>query len=574
MLSPNPPPPPAKKKTNNKRNKLAFKLVFIYRYVFRANPAGTHWYHSHMLYQRDEGIVGVLVVRDNWSEKTRKLLMNVIDHPGKAVLAIRDHMVRVNNSKAKFSRTSSEQLQSREACEPDHSVFPIFDFHSGEKPKLKQFRINGVRLSGKINETYKGPTFQVERGKKYRFRIVGIMTANIIRFSIDKHKLQVISADGYLTKPFETDILIIHVGERYDFILETKAELNNIETIFPIRIETVAVKCGDYFTPSKIGFAYLQYTDNEITGEQNLVDHYDGSHRCKVDKCIALNCPFKNYPLQANTTCHNVGILKLLNPTPPELIPSKQYNTISLFFNFDFEPGPTINGINNTLPQNIPFVDSTRKEKVQNECIYKKTKICRACSHSIYFPKLKSCGNSKQFKPQVVQFVLSSLSTKKPSHRVPNVGTHPIHLHGHSYSVAKIAYPTYHENGTISNLNRDVDALRCKGHGKWSKGEPKITVTENTVRKDVIIVPAGGYVVIRFLADNPGWWFMHCHIDAHLNGGMAIAVGELTECQNPPENVNYTVENTYEDSESRFHQYERNGDKCGIHKVSLHLLNE
>lgn len=49
----------------------------------------------------------------------------------------------------------------------------------------------------------------------------------------------------------------------------------------------------------------------------------------------------------------------------------------------------------------------------------------------------------------------------------------------------------------------------------------------------MIIVPAGGYVVIEFLAKNPGWWFMHCHIDYHLNYGMAIAVGELTECQVP-----------------------------------------
>jgi hypothetical protein len=59
-------------------------------------------------------------------------------------------------------------------------------------------------------------------------------------------------------------------------------------------------------------------------------------------------------------------------------------------------------------------------------------------------------------------------------------------------------------------------------------------VDSETIRKDVIIIPAGGYVVVDFLADNPGWWFLHCHIDVHLSNGMGIVVGELPECQNPP----------------------------------------
>lgn len=37
-----------------------------------------------------------------------------------------------------------------------------------------------------------------------------------------------------------------------------------------------------------------------------------------------------------------------------------------------------------------------------------------------------------------------------------------------------------------------------------------------TMCKDTVIVPAGGLiVVIRFVSDNPGYWFMHCHIKVH-----------------------------------------------------------
>jgi iron transport multicopper oxidase len=35
------------------------------------------------------------------------------------------------------------------------------------------------------------------------------------------------------------------------------------------------------------------------------------------------------------------------------------------------------------------------------------------------------------------------------------------------------------------------------------------------------MIPAHGYIVIRYRADNPGVWFFHCHIDLHLVGGMA-----------------------------------------------------
>jgi iron transport multicopper oxidase len=37
----------------------------------------------------------------------------------------------------------------------------------------------------------------------------------------------------------------------------------------------------------------------------------------------------------------------------------------------------------------------------------------------------------------------------------------------------------------------------------------------------IVVVPANGYIVLRFKADNPGVWFFHCHIDLHLVGGMA-----------------------------------------------------
>jgi iron transport multicopper oxidase len=44
-----------------------------------------------------------------------------------------------------------------------------------------------------------------------------------------------------------------------------------------------------------------------------------------------------------------------------------------------------------------------------------------------------------------------------------------------------------------------------------------------------MVVPANGYIVLRFKADNPGVWFFHCHIDLHLVGGMAATMIEAPD---------------------------------------------
>lgn len=49
--------------------------------------------------------------------------------------------------------------------------------------------------------------------------------------------------------------------------------------------------------------------------------------------------------------------------------------------------------------------------------------------------------------------------------------------------------------------------------------------------KDTVTVPDGGYTVLRFLATNPGFWLLHCHIDFHVEVGMALVfkVGDYNQ---------------------------------------------
>lgn len=83
---------------------------------------------------------------------------------------------------------------------------------------------------------------------------------------------------------------------------------------------------------------------------------------------------------------------------------------------------------------------------------------------------------------------------------------HPMHLHGHNMWVL------------------------AEGFGQW---DGSIVRPNNPVRRDTHIMqpgnpqqgPAGiSYLVLEFLADNPGVWPMHCHNAWHLSGGMYINV--------------------------------------------------
>ena len=55
------------------------------------------------------------------------------------------------------------------------------------------------------------------------------------------------------------------------------------------------------------------------------------------------------------------------------------------------------------------------------------------------------------------------------------------------------------------------------------------------LRRDVVSIPANGWARIRFVADNPGAWLFHCHIEwcasvCLLHRAVARAVSDALVC--------------------------------------------
>ena len=56
----------------------------------------------------------------------------------------------------------------------------------------------------------------------------------------------------------------------------------------------------------------------------------------------------------------------------------------------------------------------------------------------------------------------------------------------------------------------------------------------NAPYKDTVLVPAGGYAVVYFRSNNPGYWFLHCHIEVHQLEGMSVVINEAPGMHNAP----------------------------------------
>jgi hypothetical protein len=75
------------------------------------------------------------------------------------------------------------------------------------------------------------------------------------------------------------------------------------------------------------------------------------------------------------------------------------------------------------------------------------------------------------------------------------------------------------------------------GHDFWILGQSDQPydpatfkpVTKNPPRRDVAMLPSGGFVLIAFENDNPGAWLLHCHIGWHVAKGFALTFLEQRE---------------------------------------------
>ncbi|WMV52270.1 hypothetical protein MTR67_045655 [Solanum verrucosum] len=102
--------------------------------------------------------------------------------------------------------------------------------------------------------------------------------------------------------------------------------------------------------------------------------------------------------------------------------------------------------------------------------------------------------------PHSTKSNLSSVELIMQDTSILGVESHPLHLHGFNIFVVGQGFGNFDSN---------------KDPAKFNLVDP--------VERNTIGVQSGGWVAIRFLANNPGVWFMHCHLEVHTSWGLKMA---------------------------------------------------
>ncbi|KAH8697449.1 Cupredoxin [Talaromyces proteolyticus] len=165
-------------------------------YKWRATQYGTSWYHSHIGLQAWEGVFGGILINgpatENYDEDKGVLFLNDWSH-----------------------QTVDELFQSAETSGP---------------PTLDNGLINGTNVYGDDNSTSQtGYRFNTSftAGTSYRLRLINAAVDTHFKFSIDNHTLIVMAMDLVPIEPFNTTVLSIGMGQRYDLVVNADQSTGN-----------------------------------------------------------------------------------------------------------------------------------------------------------------------------------------------------------------------------------------------------------------------------------------------------------------------------------------------------------
>lgn len=460
-----------------------------FRYQFTVKNSGTHFYHSHISVHMIDGQYGSLIVRDppqfnpfyKWYDEDRP-----------------DHVIVISDL---FHELSLERFPGR------------YRKNRGQIPD--NFLINGrgnwTDPASGVSTNVQLSMFTVEKGKKYRFRMINsCSTVCLSVVKIEQHTMQVIATDGENVKPIsQVDAITSASGERVDFILNA----NQSSGYYWIHVRGLGECEGREIYQLAI-LAYKDSTKSSLSplpgysfGASRNVFNPPNSTQCGnglcVDQLIKIYLP-------------NENIIPLSQPPDELLIISFDfftYNALSLFNSKDqdykhFYVSPTGSEINSLVAnisyKNPPAPLISQSDGYQFMC--GDPFVPSTCT--------EPCTCTHVYHIQRGAIVDVMIYDEKP---FPELN-HPFHLHGYSFCVMYVGQFVNAPNKeaiTNKDVEKEMDSHMARlRNGNYTKCSPK----------DTVIVPNTGFVILRFKADNPGWWFFHCHFSWHTASGMNVVL--------------------------------------------------
>ncbi|KAL1963717.1 hypothetical protein VTN77DRAFT_7921 [Rasamsonia byssochlamydoides] len=301
--------------------------------------------------------------------------------------------------------------------------------------------------------------FNVQKNKRYRLRLINGGGFAMFQFSVDNHTLSVIEADSTMVEPLQVHQLAIAVAERYSVILTTDQKPSN----YWIRatLDTYCFAGQNPVLDAGVK-AILSYTDSETLPTDQISVEWSAD---------------------PDVLCEDLNSTLLVPAVPQQAPPADVLYSLQ----FSFEIGAYaldrayINGTS-WVVSDIPTLNVVVPGLRSGNSTFNATGVT------------PSYGLSNQYiisipEYQVVDILLTNFDDS----------SHPFHLHGHTFWVMAASPNQYFDWNSYGSLN-----------------------TTNPLRRDTVIVDSYGWVLLRFVSDNPGMWAFHCHIAWHLEAGLMM----------------------------------------------------
>ncbi|KAI5071542.1 hypothetical protein GOP47_0013793 [Adiantum capillus-veneris] len=373
---------------------------------------------------------------------------------------------------------------------------------SGAGPNVSDaYTINGQ--PGVLYNCSKRDMFKlkVAQNQTYLLRIVNAGLNDDLFLSIANHTLTVVEIDATYTKPYKTDTMLITPGQTINALLTTDKAIRNY---------VLAVRAYNSAGPS-VPF------DNS-TGIA-MIEYEGGSNSLKA---IMPTLPAYNDTALANN--FSASLRSLNSKQFPALVPSMVDR--HLLFTVGLARKACHRGKKCQGPSGGRFVAAVNNisfslpSSALLQSFFSSSKLLHVAggenASKVVFPttfpdeptrrfNFTGTVQPKNIAPQEgtrlsripfnasVQLVLQGTS-------ILGTESHPIHLHGYNFFVVGQA---------TGNFN--------------SSSDPATFNLVDPPERNTIGVPKGGWVALRFRADNPGVWFMHCHLEIHTSWGLETA---------------------------------------------------
>ncbi|CAN9168996.1 unnamed protein product [Alternaria alternata] len=321
--------------------------------------------------------------------------------------------------------------------------------------------------------------FSLSRTSNTRLRIINVGAFAEFALQIDEHEFQVTEVDGTDVYPQSVHRLNINPAQRYSIVLTPPSEDGNKEAYW-MRARMVT-HCFAYEEPELQeevrGILYYPTTDN---GTKELVPKS------------------KDWPEIIDVECRDLNTSTLepvIAIAPPEI--DTQY---ALYLRSSFQIGD--------WRLSRGYLNDSSFRTNATSPILNTMLSTRTVESSVHERIL----DTDTFDP-LHQLIYQTQSTRTITILIQNLddGNHPFHLHGYKFFVL------------------------AQGHGypPSSLLEPDYVGSHlnltNPLRRDTASVEAYGWLLISFVADNPGMWAFHCHIGWHTEAGLMMVFATRTQ---------------------------------------------